>query len=76
MELAVQQVFSKILESLCLSGIATVIVLYSGAGISDLADAQYPFIIAIDIIVMTESIIQSPVTFIRISQMNFFNLIG
>ena len=52
-ELAVQQVFSKILGSLCPSGAATVIVLYSGADIFGPADAQHPFIIDVDAIVMT-----------------------
>ena len=76
MELAVQQVFSKILGTLCPSGAATVIVLYSGADIFDPADAQHPFIIDIDAIIMTEIVIQSPVTFIRVFQMNLFNLVG
>ena len=75
-ELAVQQVFSKILGTLCPSGAATVIVLYSGADIFDPADAQHPFIIDIDAIIMTEIVIQSPVTFIRVFQMNLFNLVG
>jgi len=52
-ELSVQQVFNKILGSLCPSGAATVIVLYSGADIFGPADAQHPFIIDVDAIVMT-----------------------
>ena len=75
-ELSVQQVFSKILGSLCPSGTATVIVLYSGTDISDPADAQHPFIIDVDAIVMAEIVVQSPVTFIRVFQMNLFNLVG
>ena len=75
-ELAVQQVFSKILGSLCPSGAATVIVLYGGADISGPADAQHSLVIDIDTIVMTEIVIQSPVTFIRASQMNLLNLVG
>lgn len=76
MELAVQQVFSKILGSLCPPGAATVIVLHSEADIFDPADTQHPFIFDVDTIVMTEIVIQSPVTFIRVFKINFFNLVG
>ena len=47
-ELAVQQIFSKILRVLCPSGAAMVIVLYSGAYISGPADAQHSLVIDID----------------------------
>ena len=75
-ELAIQQIFSKILGSFCPSGAATVFVLYSGADIFDPADAQHPLIIDIDAVIMTEIVIQSSVTFIRVFQMNLFNLVG
>ena len=64
-ELAVQQVFSKILRILCSSGAATVIVLYSRAYIFDPADAQHSLIIDINTMVMTHIVIQSPVALIR-----------
>lgn len=64
-ELAVQQIFSKILRVLCPSGAAMVIVLYSGAYISGPADAQHSLVIDIDTMVMTQIIIQPPVAFIR-----------
>ena len=75
MELAVQQIFSKILGSLCPSGTAVVIVFYGRADISSPADAQHSFVIDVDSIVMTQIIIQSPITFIRVFQIDSLNLI-
>ena len=53
MELAVQQVFSKILRVLYPSAAATVIILHSGAYISGPTDTQYSLVIDIDTMVMT-----------------------
>lgn len=64
-ELAVQQVFSKILRTFCPPGTASIIVLYSGAYIFCPANAQHPFIIDIDTMVMTQIVIKPPVSFIR-----------
>ena len=75
-ELAVQQIFSKILRVLCPSGAATVIVLHSGAYISGPADAQHSLVIDIDTMVMTQIVIKPPVAFIRTFRMNLLNLAG
>ena len=64
-ELAVQQVFSKILREFCPPCAATVIVLHSGSYIFGPADAQHSLVIDIDTMVMTQIVIQSSVTFIR-----------
>lgn len=58
MELAVQQVFSKILRVLYPSAAATVIILHSGAYISGPTDAQYSLVIDIDTMVMTQIVIK------------------
>ena len=76
MELAVQQVFSKILRGFCLLGASTIIVLYSGSDIPDTADAQHSLIVDIDTVVMTQIVIQSPIAFIRAFRMDFLNLVG
>ena len=64
-ELAVQQVFSKILRVLCPPCAATVIVLHSRSYIFGPADAQHSLVIDIDTMVMAQIVIQSPVAFIR-----------
>ena len=75
-ELAVQQVFSKILGVLGLSGATTIIVFHGGSYISSPADTQHSLVIDIDTIVMTQIVIESPVAFIWTFCMDFFNLAG
>ena len=74
MELAVQQIFSKILGSLCPSGAAMVIVLYGGADISGPADAEHPFVVDMDAAVMAQIVIEPPVALIRAFLMELFEL--
>ena len=58
-ELAIQQIFSKLLRVLCPPCAAADIVLHSGSYIFGPADAQHPLVIGIDTMVMTQIVIQS-----------------
>lgn len=65
MELVAQQVLRKILRALGSSGTASIVVLYSGTYIFGPAEAQHPFIVDMDVIVMPQIVIKPPVAFVR-----------
>ena len=64
-KLPVQKVLSKILWVLCMSGAATVVIFHGRADISGPADAEHPFVIDMDTVVMTQIVIEPPVALIR-----------
>ena len=74
-KLAIQKVFSNILRVLSFPGAAMVIIFHSRSYVPGTADAQYPLVIYMDTMVVTQIIIESSVTFIWTLLMNLFNLI-
>ena len=64
-KLPVQKILSKILRVLRLSGAATVVIFHGRADISGPADAEHPFVIDMDTVVMTQIVIEPPVALIR-----------
>ena len=64
-KLPVQKVLSKILWVLRMSGAATVVIFHGRADISGPADAEHPFVIDMDTVVMTQIVIEPPVALIR-----------
>lgn len=76
MELAIEQVFGKILRIFGLPGAAMVLVLYGGADISGPADAEHSLVIDMDAIVMTQVVVEPPVAFVRAFFVDFFDLVG
>lgn len=75
MELAVQKIFGNILRIFGPPGTATGLVFHSRAYIPGPADTQHTLIINMDTIVVAQIVIKPPVTFVRVLQMDFFNLI-
>lgn len=74
-KLPVQKVLSKILWVLRMSGAATVVIFHGRADISGPADAEHPFVIDMDTVVMTQIVIEPPVALIRTFCVDLLNLV-
>ena len=74
-KLAIQKVFSNILRVLSLPGAAMAIIFHSRSYVPGTADAQYPLVIYMDTMVMTQIIIESSVTFIWAFLVDLFDLV-
>ena len=76
MELTVKQIFCQILRILRRPRAAVVIVLYCGLNISYAADTQYSLVINMNVMVVPQVIIDTPVTFVWTFYMDFLHLFG
>ena len=73
MELPVQPILCVILRIGSLPGTAVVLVLNGGLDIQAAADAQYPFLVHIYLVVMSQIILDPAVAFVRILCMNLLH---
>ena len=73
-ELAVKKVFGKILRILGLSRAAIVVVLDGGFYVLCPTDAKYPLVIDVDIVVVSQIIVDTAVAFVRAFHMDFLDL--
>lgn len=74
-KLPVQKILGKILRVLRLPRATTIVVLDRGTDISGSADAEHPFVIDMDTVVMTQIVIEPPVALIRTCLMELLNRI-
>jgi hypothetical protein len=75
-ELTVKQIFCEILRILRRPRAAVVIILNCGFNISCAADTQYSLVINMKVMVVSQVIIDTPVTFVWIFHMDFLYLFG
>lgn len=73
MKLAIQKIFSKILRIPGLPGTAPIVVLDGRFNVPGPADAQYPFVIDMDAVVMAQVIIEPSVALVWALHVDFFN---
>ena len=75
-ELAVEQVLCDILRILRPSGAAVIAVLYGGLNAPDAANAQHALVIDMDVVIVTQFIVDPAITFVGILGMDGFNTFG